>query len=80
MSVPRKPLAKAEGRKRLKPSGLLIQWRGTPALDDWAVFIARRTRQRRLIPADQTSERRAKALLVRLEGLSKREVERMAKG
>ena len=58
----------------------MIQWRGTPALDDWVVFIARGTRQRRLILADQTSERRAKALLVRLEGLSKREVERMAKG
>lgn len=34
MDVLRKPLAKSEGRKRLKPSGLVVHWRGTPVLDD----------------------------------------------
>jgi hypothetical protein len=80
MDVPRKPLAKSEGRRKLKSSGLLIQWRGTHSLDDWVAFIVNGTRSKRLILADRTSERRLKALLGRLEGLSKREIERIAKG
>lgn len=80
MEVSRKPLAKSEGRKKLKPSGLVIQWRGTPNLDDWVAFIVNGTRSRRRILADHTSERRVKALLGRLEGLPKRDIERLAKG
>jgi hypothetical protein len=80
MDAPRKPLAKFEGRKKLKSSGLVIQWRGTRNLDDWAAFIVNGTRSRRLILADRTSERRIKALLGRLEELSKRDIERLAKG
>jgi hypothetical protein len=80
MDVPRKPLAKVEGRKKLKASGLVIQWRGTPNLDDWVAFIVNGTKSRRLILADHTSERRVKQLLARIEPLPKREVEKLAKG
>src|SRR5262245_4621882 len=80
IDVPRKPLAKVEGRKKLKASGLVIQWRGTPNLDDWVAFIVNGTRSRRLILADHTSERRLKQLLARIEPLPKREVEKLAKG
>jgi hypothetical protein len=80
MDVPRKPLAKVEGRKKLKASGLVIQWRGTPNLDDWVAFIVNGTKSRRLILADHTSERRVKQLLTRIEPLPKREVEKLAKG
>ncbi|MBI2460313.1 MAG: hypothetical protein HYV61_02085 [Candidatus Rokubacteria bacterium] len=58
----------------------MIQWRGTPNLDDWVAFIVNGTRSRRLILADRTSERKVKTLLHRIEGLSKREIERLAKG
>ena len=80
MDVPRKPLAKVEGRKKLKASGLVIQWRGTPNLDDWVAFIVNGTKSRRLILADHTSERRVKQLLARIEPMPKREVEKLAKG
>ncbi len=80
MEVSRKPLAKVEGKKRLRLSGLVIQWRGTPSLDDWVAFIVNGTRSRRLILADRTSERKVKSLLTRIEGLSKKEIERLAKG
>lgn len=80
MDVPRKPLAKSEGRKKLKASGLVIQWRGTANLDDWVAFIVNGTRSKKLILADHTSERRVKTLLARIESLPKREVERLAKG
>jgi hypothetical protein len=80
MDVPRKPLAKSEGRRKLKASGLVIQWRGTQNLDDWVVIIVNGTRSKRLILADHTSERRVKLLLSRLEHLPKREVEQLAKG
>ncbi len=78
MDVLRKPLARSEGRKRLR-SGLVIHWRGTPNLDDWAAFIVNGDRSKRSILADHTSERRVKALLGRLEELPKREIERLAK-
>ncbi len=78
MDVLRKPLARSEGRKRLR-SGLVIHWRGTPSLDDWAAFIVNGDRSERSILADHTSERRVKALLGRLEELPKREIERLAK-
>jgi hypothetical protein len=80
MDVPRKPLAKSEGKKKLKASGLVIQWRGTPNLDDWVAFIVNGSRSRKLILADQTSERRIKMLVTRIEALPKREIERLAKG
>ncbi len=39
MEVRRKPLAKVEGRRRLRLSGLTVAWRGTPSLDDWVAYI-----------------------------------------
>jgi len=78
MDVPRKPLAKSEGRKALR-SGVVIHWRRTPDLDDWTAFIVNGGRSTRLILADHTSERRVKALLSRLDGLPKREIRRLAK-
>jgi hypothetical protein len=80
MDVPRKPLAKSEGRTKLKASGLVIQWGGTPGLDDWVAFIAGGTRAKRLILADHTSQQRVKALLTQIKYLPKREIERLAKG
>lgn len=80
MDVPRKPLAKSEGRKKLRTSGLVIQWRGTANLDDWVAFIVNGTRSKRLILADHTSERRVKMLLSRIESMPKREIELLAKG
>ena len=80
MDVTRKPLAKSEGRKKLRTSGLVIQWRGTHNLDDWVAFIVNGTRSKRLILADRTSERRLKLLMSRIESLPKREIERLAKG
>lgn len=80
MEVTRKPLAKIEGRKRMRLSGLTIAWRGTPNLDDWVAYIVNGTRSKRLILADHTSERKLKTLLSRIQSLSKREVEKLAKG
>jgi hypothetical protein len=39
MDRSRKPLAKVEGRRRMRLSGLTIAWRGTPNLDDWVAYI-----------------------------------------
>ena len=78
MEVPRRPLAKSEGRRRLR-SGVVIHWRGTPTLDDWAAFIMIGGRSKRSILADHTSERRLNGLLGRLEDLPKREIEQLAK-
>ena len=58
----------------------VIQWRGTPGLDDWVAFIAAGGRSKRLILADSSSERRVKALLSRIERLSRHEIEQLAKG
>ncbi len=80
MDASRKPLAKVEGRRQLKPSKLTVEFRGTPGLDDWSVFIVNGTKSRRLILADRVSERKAKALLTRVQGMSKREVEKLAQG
>ena len=80
MEAPRKPLAKIEGTKRMKLSGLTVAWRGTPDLDDWVAYIVNGTKSRRLILADHVSERRVKLLITRLQTLSKREVEKLAKG
>ena len=80
MQASRKPLAKVEGRRRLRLSGLTIAWRGTPDLDDWVAYLATRTKSKKLILADQVSERKVNALLARLASLSRRQVEKQAKG
>lgn len=80
MESPRKPLAKIEGKKRMRQSGLTVAWRGTPNLDDWVAYIVNGTRSRKLILADRASERKVKSLITRLQTLSKREVEQLAKG
>jgi hypothetical protein len=79
MEASRKPLAKIEGRKRLRQSGVTVAWRGTPSLDDWVAYIVNGTRSRKLILADHRSERHVKALLARIQTLSKKEVEKLAK-
>ena len=64
----------------MRLSGLTVEWRGTPSLDDWAAYIVNGTKSRKLILADHASERKVKALLARIQCLSKREVEKLAKG
>jgi len=80
MDTSRKPLAKIEGRKRMRLSGLTIAWRGTPNLDDWVAYIQNGLKSKKLILADRVSERKVKALLGRLQALSRREIEKLAKG
>jgi hypothetical protein len=80
MEASRKPLAKVEGRKRMRLSGVTVAWRGTPSLDDWVAYIVNGTKSRKSILADHTSERHVKALLTKIQGLSKKEVEKLAKG
>ena len=80
MEASRKPLAKIEGRKRMRLSGVTVAWRGTPGLDDWVAYIVNGIKSRKLILADHTAERKVKALLARIQGLSKKEVEKLAKG
>ena len=79
MEASRKPLAKVEGRRRLRLSGLTIAWRGTPSLDDWVAYIVK-TKSKKFLLADHASERTVKALLSRLQTMSKKEVEKLAKG
>ena len=76
----RKPLAKVEGRRRMRLSGVTVAYRGTPNLDDWVAYIATGTKSKKLILADHTSERKVKGLLTRLSTLSKKEIEKIAKG
>jgi hypothetical protein len=80
MEASRKPLAKVEGRKRMRLSGLTVAWRGTPNLDDWVAYIVTGTKSKKLILADHASERKVKGLLTRIQSLPKREVEKLAKG
>jgi hypothetical protein len=80
MEGSRKPLAKVEGRKRMRLSGLTVAWRGTPTMDDWVAYIVNGTTSKKLILADHASERRVKLLLARIQGLKKKEVEKLAKG
>ena len=79
MEASRKPLARVEGRRRLRLSGLTIVWRGTPSLDDWVAYIVR-TKSKKFILADHASERKVKTLLSRSQTMSKKEVEKLAKG
>lgn len=80
MDGSRKPLAKVEGRRRMRLSGVTVAWRGTPNLDDWVAYIANGTKSRKLILADHSSERKVKTLLSRLQTLSRKEIENLAKG
>jgi hypothetical protein len=80
MDASRKPLAKVEGRKHLRLSKLTVAYRGTPSLDDWCAYLVNGTKTRKYILVDRTSERRVKNLLVKLQTLTKSEVERLAKG
>lgn len=75
----RKPLAKVEGRRRLRLSGVTVAWRGTPNLDDWVAYIVNGTRSKKLILADHSSERKVKSLLSRLQTLPRRDIEKLAK-
>ncbi len=79
MDGSRKPLAKVEGRRRLRMSGVTVAWRGTPDLDDWAAYIVNGTRSKKLILADHSSERKVKLLLSRLQALPRKEIEKLAK-
>jgi hypothetical protein len=80
MESNRKPLAKVEGRRRMRLSGVTVAWRGTPSLDDWVAYIVNGTRSKKLILADHASERKVKALLSRLQTLSRKDIEKLAKG
>ena len=55
MDGSRKPLAKVEGRRRMRLSGVTVAWRGTPNLDDWVAYIANGTRSKKLILADHAN-------------------------
>ena len=79
MEASRKPLARVDGRRRLRLSGLTIVWRGTPSLDDWVAYIVR-TKSKKFILADHASERKVKTLLSQLQTMSRKEVEKLAKG
>jgi hypothetical protein len=79
MEGSRKPLAKVEGRRKMRLSGVTIAWRGTPNLDDWVAYIANGTRSKKSILADHASERKVKSLLSRLQMLSKKDIEKLAK-
>ena len=75
----RKPLAKVEGRRRLRLSGFTIVWRGTPGVDDSVAYIAK-PKSKKLILLDGAAERRVKTLLSRLQTMSKKGVEKLAMG
>ena len=79
MEASRRPLAKVEGRRRMRQSGLTIAWRGTPRLDDWVAYIVNGTKSKKLILADVVSEGKLKGMLSRLQTLSKKEIEKLAK-
>ena len=79
MDASRKPLAKVEGRRRMRLSGVTVAWRGTPNLDDWVAYIANGTRSKKLILADHASERKVKTLISRLHTLPRKEIEKLAK-
>ena len=75
----RKPLAKVEGRRRLRLSGVTVAYRGTPNLDDWVAYIVNGTKSKKLILADHSSERKVKSLLSRLQTLPRKDIEKLAK-
>ena len=64
----------------MRLSGVTVAYRGTPNLDDWVAYIANGSRSKKLILADHSSERKVKGLLARIQSMSKKEVEKLAKG
>ena len=62
----------------MRLSGLTVAWRGTPSLDDWVAYIVNGTKSKKLILADHSSERKVKSILARIQGMSKKEVEKLA--
>ncbi|HWM75936.1 MAG TPA: hypothetical protein VNP91_05265 [Methylomirabilota bacterium] len=64
----------------MRLNGLTVAWRGTPSLDDWVAYIVNGTKSKKLILADHSSERKVKSILARIQGMSKKEVEKLAKG
>jgi hypothetical protein len=64
----------------LRLSKVTVAWRGTPGTDDWVAYIANGTRSPKLILLDHTSEKNVKLLLARLPPLSRKEIEKLAKG
>ncbi len=80
MASSRKPLARVEGRRRMRVSGVTVAWHGTRNTDDWVAYIVTGSRSRRQILADHSSERRVKAMLSRLQSLSRTEIGKLAKG
>ena len=80
MDGTRKPLAQVEGRRRMRMSGVTVAWRGTPDLDDWVAYLVNGTRSEKLILADHASERKVKTLMSRLQALSRKQIEKLAKG
>ncbi len=79
MDGSRKPLAKVEGHRRMRFSGVTVAWRGTPELDDWVAYIVNGTQSKKPILADHASERKVKGLLSRLQTMSKKEIDKLAK-
>ena len=63
----------------MRLSGVTVAYRGTPNLDDWVAYIANGSRSTKLILADHSSERKVKGLLTRLQSLSRKEIEKLAK-
>jgi hypothetical protein len=76
----RKPPTRVEGRRRLRLSGVTVAYRGTPNLDDWVAYLANATRTKKLILVDRVSERKVKGILSRCQTLSRKEIEKLAKG
>jgi hypothetical protein len=79
MKAPRKPLAKIEGRKRMRQSGLTVAWHGTRSRKDWAAYVENGSEQGRLVLAEQVSERAVKSLLARIQSLSRDALEAMGR-
>ena len=61
-------------------SGLTIVWRGTREMDDWVAYIHNGVKSRKVILADHSSERKVRALLTSLPTMSRRQIEKLAKG
>ena len=64
----------------MRLSGVTVAYRGTPNLDNWVAYIANGSRSKKLILADHSSERKVKGLLTRLQSMSRKEIEKLAKG
>jgi hypothetical protein len=79
MDVPRKPLAKIEGRKRMQASGLTVAWQGTRSLKDWVAYLENGSERGRLVLADHVSERSVKSLLARIQNLTRDDLEAMGR-